>query len=178
MRRCAPAGSSLGVSLAVSFTVSLAVSLTFAACGKSGDTAGPRSGSGSATATGAASGTAATAEDPGPVASVELGRELYEKKGCAACHSIDGSPRIGPSLLGAASRATASTRFTDGTLAKDLIGDGKKFPTVRAYLIASFLQPSEYINEGYPPTSPSFEGVLKPHESESLALFVESLGQP
>jgi cytochrome c oxidase subunit 2 len=158
---------------AASGAVALACMLAVAACGKSSDSAGT---SGGTAATASAS--AATAEDPGPVASAELGRALYQQKGCSACHSIDGSPRVGPSLLGAASRALTSTRFADGTFAKDLIGDGKKFPAVRDYLIASFMQPLEHVNEGFPPASPSFEGVLKPHESESLALFVETLGQP
>ena len=28
---------------------------------------------------------------------VELGKQLYDKKGCSACHTVDGSPRVGPS---------------------------------------------------------------------------------
>ena len=148
------------------------VAAAAAACGKN-DGSGASGGSGSATAS------AAVAEAPSQaVASAELGRMLYEQKGCAACHSIDGSPRVGPSFLGAASRASTTTRFTDGTLAKDLIGDGKKFPTVRDYIKASFLEPLDHIVEGFPPSAPSYKGVLKPHESESLALFVESLAQP
>ena len=27
---------------------------------------------------------------------IELGKMLYEKKGCNACHTIDGTPRVGP----------------------------------------------------------------------------------
>ena len=27
-----------------------------------------------------------------------LGSQLYQEKGCVACHSIDGSPRVGPTL--------------------------------------------------------------------------------
>jgi cytochrome c oxidase subunit 2 len=158
------------MSRAASSAVALASLLAVAACGKSDD--------GGAAGSGTASASAATAEAPEPVGSTELGRMLYDKKGCAACHSIDGSPRVGPSLLGAASRALASTRFTDGTFARDLIGDGKKFPAVRDYLVASFMQPLDHIVEGFPPTAPSYQGVLKPHEVESLALFVETLGQP
>jgi cytochrome c oxidase subunit 2 len=158
------------------FATAVAVAALLAAatgCGKSDDKAG------NASAGSAVPGPAAPAEAPSAVAaSAELGRMLYEQKGCAACHSIDGSPRVGPSFLGAASRATTTTRFTDGTFARDLIGEGKKFPAVRDYIKASFLEPLDHIVDGFPPSAPSYKNVLKPHESESLALFVESLGQP
>ncbi len=29
---------------------------------------------------------------------VEIGRRVFEERGCVACHSIDGSPRVGPSV--------------------------------------------------------------------------------
>lgn len=56
---------------------------------------------------------------------VELGKQLYEKKGCAACHSIDGSPRVGPSWKGiwgeSAKMADGSTATVDAQYIKTAI---------------------------------------------------------
>src|SRR6187549_819762 len=40
---------------------------------------------------------AAAAETRSPL---ELGAQVYEAKGCVACHTIDGSPRVGPTFKG------------------------------------------------------------------------------
>jgi cytochrome c oxidase subunit 2 len=41
------------------------------------------------------------AEGRGPELSlVELGKKVYEEKGCSACHSVDGTPGVGPSFKG------------------------------------------------------------------------------
>jgi cytochrome c oxidase subunit 2 len=31
---------------------------------------------------------------------VELGKRVYEKQGCNACHTLDGTPKIGPTWKG------------------------------------------------------------------------------
>ena len=43
---------------------------------------------------------------------VELGSRLFQRKGCASCHSIDGSTVVGPTLLGIWDKPR---KFTDGT---------------------------------------------------------------
>jgi cytochrome c oxidase subunit 2 len=113
---------------------------------------------------------------PPPPPSAALGEVVYLKKGCTGCHSIDGSPRIGPSFKGVAARAlSGATKFSDGTFAKDLIGDGKPYPDVAAYLADQFLRPNQHVVAGYPPSAPAFEGVLKPYEVDSVVLYMQSL---
>jgi mono/diheme cytochrome c family protein len=42
-------------------------------------------------------------------AQVEQGRRLFTRKACDYCHSLDGSPATGPSLVGIARRSDRST---------------------------------------------------------------------
>jgi cytochrome c oxidase subunit 2 len=40
-------------------------------------------------------------DDPNvPAHALELGKKLYEKKGCTSCHTIDGSAHVGPTWKG------------------------------------------------------------------------------
>ena len=43
---------------------------------------------------------------------VDLGRKVFNQRGCAACHSVDGSRRVGPSVAGLFRR---EARLADGT---------------------------------------------------------------
>ena len=97
-----------------------------------------------------------------PRSPIELGARLYEKKGCIGCHSIDGSPRVGPSFKGAwGSEVT--------------LGDGVTLRFDEAYVRESLLHPQAQARAGYSPTMPSFDGVLKEREVEALIAFMRSL---
>jgi hypothetical protein len=64
------------------------------------------------------------------------GFNIYLRKGCAACHSVDGSPGVGPTLR----NLYGSERLlTDGTT---VIADAD-------YLIESIIDPGAKIVEGY-----------------------------
>jgi mono/diheme cytochrome c family protein len=97
-------------------------------------------------------------------ASVARGLEVYERIGCVACHSVDGSTegKVGPTFRGLyGSRRT----FTDGsTRTAD-----------ETYLRESILEPARHIVNGYPAEMPSYVGVLKDTEIESLLLYIRSL---
>ncbi|UQA60337.1 NnrU family protein [Polyangium aurulentum] len=69
------------------------------------------------------------------------GRELFQMKGCAACHSLDGSPRPGPSLLGLVGR---SRRVVTAEKPRELIAD-------EAYIRRSILRPAADVVEGFVP---------------------------
>jgi cytochrome c oxidase subunit 2 len=93
---------------------------------------------------------------------VDLGKSLYEKKGCNACHTTDGSPRVGPSW-----RATFGTQvpLTDGTTVK----------MDENYIRESVLYPQAKSRPGFPPSMPSFEGQLKEKEIEGIIAYIKSL---
>lgn len=66
------------------------------------------------------------------------GKGLFASKTCVACHSIDGSRLVGPSLKGFWGRKTKTT-------------DGAEFYADRAYFTKSVKEPMAQISAGYPP---------------------------
>jgi len=94
--------------------------------------------------------------------SAELGMQLFETKGCIACHTTDGSVRVGPSLKGAF-----------GTEVK--LEDGATVLFDEAYFRESVLSPQAKLHAGFTPVHPSYEGQLSDHELASLLAFIRSL---
>lgn len=72
---------------------------------------------------------------------VELGKRVYEKQGCNACHTVDGTPKIGPTWKGAYGKSHAIVG--GGTVTVD-----------ENYIRESILDPQAKITDGYPPSMP------------------------
>ena len=93
-----------------------------------------------------------------------LGSRLYEKKGCVACHTIDGSTKVGPTWAS-----------KDWGKAIPLAGGG----TIKMdenYLRESILAPAAKARPGFPVGQmPSFEGQLKDKELLGLIVYIKSL---
>jgi mono/diheme cytochrome c family protein len=97
--------------------------------------------------------------------SAEQGARVYQRAGCAGCHSVDGSQagKTGPTFKG-------------------LYGSQVRLlnePPRRAdddYLVESILEPTADIVQGYEPGMPSFRGVLSDAEVRSVVLYIKSLG--
>lgn len=92
----------------------------------------------------------------------KLGAMLYEKKGCVACHSIDGSARVGPSFKGDFGGDVPLA--SGGTVKMD-----------ENYIRESLMAPQAKSRPGFPPSMPSFEGQLKEKEIEGIIAFIKSL---
>jgi cytochrome c oxidase subunit 2 len=92
----------------------------------------------------------------------QLGKSVYEKKGCNACHTIDGSPRVGPSFKGSFG---TDVKLADGTIVK----------MDENYIRESLMSPQAKARPGFPPSMPSFEGQLKEKEIEGIIAFIKSL---
>jgi cytochrome c oxidase subunit 2 len=92
----------------------------------------------------------------------QLGKLLYEKKGCNACHTVDGTPRVGPTF-----------QHDFGTTVP--LNDGSSVKMDENYIRESVLYPQAKARPGYPPSMPSFEGQLKEREIEGLIAFIKSL---
>lgn len=90
------------------------------------------------------------------------GLELFNAKGCMACHSLDGSKRVGPSFKGLFGK---DEPLADGTTAK--VDD--------AYLKESILDPNARIVQGFPPAMPPFRGQLSDEELTALVEFVKAV---
>ncbi len=97
----------------------------------------------------------------GPVDETALaakGKELYNTKGCTACHSIDGSPRAAPSFKGLFGKTET---LTTGPIKVD-----------EAYLKESMLKPSVKVVKGFAAMPPM---PVEEDETKYLIAFIKSL---
>lgn len=93
---------------------------------------------------------------------VEVGKILYEKRGCIQCHTIDGTAKTGPSFKG-----------SFGTERK--LTDGSSVVMDENYIRESILEPLKKIHQGYRPVMPSYKGQLKDKEIDAVIDFIKSL---
>jgi cytochrome c oxidase subunit 2 len=92
----------------------------------------------------------------------DLGRLVYENKGCATCHSIDGTRGQGPSWLGSYGQVHQGT-------------DGKGHLVDENYIRESILYPQAVIVQGYQPIMPTFQGLLREREILGVIEYIRSL---
>jgi cytochrome c oxidase subunit 2 len=90
------------------------------------------------------------------------GREVAAQRGCLRCHSLDGTPFIGPTWAHAfgSQRALAG----GGTVLVD-----------EAYLTESMMDPGAKLAAGFQPVMPSYQGLLDPEETAALLELIRSL---
>jgi cytochrome c oxidase subunit II len=93
---------------------------------------------------------------------VEAGEVLYLRRGCAQCHSVDGSAKSGPTFLGAY-----------GTT--QLMTSGASVVIDENYLRESILEPQAKIRAGYKPVMPTYQGQLRDEEIAALIAYIKSL---
>lgn len=98
------------------------------------------------------------------LSSVDFGKQLFEQKGCNACHSIDGSMKVGPSFKGLAGKSEA-------------LADGSSVQVDDNYLRDSMNEPNKHVVKGFPPVMPSFKGQLNDKQIDALIDYIKSLGQ-
>lgn len=90
------------------------------------------------------------------------GRKLAEEKGCLGCHSLDGSPGVGPTFKGIMGRReVVVTKGAERTISVD-----------DAYLRRSIHDPQADLVKGFPPIMPAFAD-LKGEELEALVTFLK-----
>lgn len=93
---------------------------------------------------------------------VEAGRILYQRQGCAQCHSLDGTPKVGPSFL--------------GLFGSDVkLADGSTIKADENYLRESILVPDAKVVAGYRPQMPPYQGLLDEDKIDALIEFIKSL---
>jgi cytochrome c oxidase subunit 2 len=91
------------------------------------------------------------------------GFQLYQVKGCIACHTVDGTPRVGPTFKGLFGKSVT------------VVADGKERTVVadEAYLRKSILEPNADVVKGYPPIMPPEK--LTDSELDEIVKYMETL---
>jgi len=92
----------------------------------------------------------------------EAGKILYTRRGCAQCHSTDGSRRVGPSFY---KLFSSRQRMTTG---RTVIVDEN-------YVRESILEPQAKVREGFRPVMPTYQGQLKDAEIDALIEYIKTL---
>lgn len=94
---------------------------------------------------------------------VELGKELYSSKTCSACHSDDGSARVGPSFKGIFAK-------------EEEMNGGQKIKVDEVYLRESMMDPNKHVVKGFAAGSmPPFKGQLNDDDVNAIIAFIKSL---
>lgn len=92
----------------------------------------------------------------------EYGLSLYQNRGCAGCHSDDGSPRVGPT-------------FKDVYGSTHGLTTGEKIKVDENYIRESIVYPKAKIVAGYQPVMPSFKGQLSDDDLYCLVEYMKSI---
>ena len=93
----------------------------------------------------------------------ELGAQLYNQQGCVACHSIDGSKRVGPSFLKVYGREAT-------------YDSGRPYKADEDYIHESILSPNTHVVDGFPPNQmPAFKGILSDEQISAIIAWMRTL---
>lgn len=101
-------------------------------------------------------------QGPQPEAGPAKGRQLLEQYGCLACHSLDGSPRVGPSfaqLVEGQKRVFAQPPNTSQTVDRD-------------YVQRSILDPASQVVQGYAAVMPAYDEKIGAQDLQILIDFL------
>ncbi len=98
----------------------------------------------------------------GDMTPVEYGEVLFLQQNCQVCHSVDGTPGVGPSMQGLFGR-------------NEQLDDGSSVLADASYIRESIVVPSAKIVAGYPPAMPATYASLQPEQLDALVAYIESL---
>jgi cytochrome c oxidase subunit 2 len=93
---------------------------------------------------------------------VDLGKLLYERQGCSTCHTVDGTPKIGPTWKG-----------VFGT--EHALADGSKVVVDENYIKESIIDPNAKVVQGFVPSMPTYQGKLSPKQLDGIIAYIKSL---
>jgi cytochrome c oxidase subunit 2 len=92
----------------------------------------------------------------------DQGRQLALKFECFRCHTVDGTPHIGPSWLGLYGR-------------NEHLDNGQTIFVDEAYITESMMDPMAKIVAGYKPVMPTFQGRIDGPEAAAIVEFIKTL---
>jgi cytochrome c oxidase subunit 2 len=92
----------------------------------------------------------------------DRGKAVFAQRGCAGCHSVDGTRRVGPSLKGLWNR-------------KEKLADGSEVLVDDEYLRESLVKPAAKLVAGFPNVMPPV--VLDERDLAALAAYLKTLSE-
>jgi len=90
------------------------------------------------------------------------GKSLLEAKGCIACHSTDGSQKVGPSLKGVFGSEVE-------------LASGDKVNVDENYIRESIENPGAKLVKGFGPVMPTFKGLVSETELNALVSYIKTI---
>lgn len=90
------------------------------------------------------------------------GELVAARVGCLRCHTVDGTPDLGPTWAGLFGSTVP-------------LADGSSVIADEAYLTDSMMRPLAQLHRGFPPVMPSYLGTLSAAETGALVAFIRSL---
>ena len=92
----------------------------------------------------------------------DAGKTLYKRRGCAQCHSVDGSKMVGPS-------------FDEVFGVEAVMDDGETIVVDENYIRESILEPQAKGRAGYRKVMPTYQGQLSDEEIAAIIEFIKTL---
>ena len=96
---------------------------------------------------------------------VDQGQKLVGTEGCLKCHTVDGTPHIGPTFRGM-------------YLRQEKLAEGQSITVDEAYITQSMMDPGAHIVAGYPNVMPTYQGKLHGAETAAIVEYIKSLRTP
>jgi cytochrome c oxidase subunit 2 len=93
---------------------------------------------------------------------VTTGERVASERGCLRCHTVDGTPHLGPTWAGLYGSTVEMT-------------DGSRIHADEAYLTESMMDPERHIHAGFDRIMPSYRGLLQAGEVAALVQYIRSL---
>lgn len=94
----------------------------------------------------------------------QFGQRVYNAKGCAACHSLDGTPSVGPSFAGIWGKS-------------EQLSDGSTVTVDENYIVKSLKEPNAQLVEGFAPQMPTYAGKLTEPQTRAIIELIKSIGK-
>jgi cytochrome c oxidase subunit 2 len=92
----------------------------------------------------------------------EMGERVANRHGCLRCHTVDGTPHIGPTWA----RMYSSTVILDS---------GATVVADEAYITESMMDPLARLHRGFQPVMPSYRGLITAAETGAIVEYIKSL---
>lgn len=93
------------------------------------------------------------------------GQRVAAVRGCLRCHTVDGTPFIGPTWRGLYGSVETMTT-------------GERVFVDEAYITESMMDPLARIVAGYPPDMPSYQGLISAAETAAVIEYIKTLRGP
>lgn len=96
---------------------------------------------------------------------LDEGAHLIQVKGCIACHTTDGTPKIGPTFKGVFGKQEVVTSN----------GQERRITVDEAFIKQTLMHPEIDRVKGFPPMMPSQQGQLTDKEIDEIIEYIKSL---